>query len=207
MSADAATIAFYDVEAPLYAGRTAPKARAPWLDAFTAMLPPGGRVLDLGSGGGWATGRLRQCGFDALAQDVSAGMLAEVARRHGAPTRRGGFGNLKDVAAFDGIWASFSLLHAPKAKTPAHVGRMFRALRPGGALYLGLKEGDGEARDALGRFYAYWRAPEMGALLQAQGFAVLKTRLRGGGVGYDGAPSVALHILARRPVDARAEPG
>jgi hypothetical protein len=50
-----------------------------------------------------------------------------------------------ETEAFDGIWASFSLLHTPKAEHSRHIGAMARALRPGGYLYLGMKLGEGEA--------------------------------------------------------------
>jgi SAM-dependent methyltransferase len=51
---------------------------------------------------------------------------------------------MTETDAFDGIWASFSMLHTPKAEHRTHVAAMARALRPGGYLYLGMKLGEGE---------------------------------------------------------------
>lgn len=196
---DAATLAFYDREAPAYAERAAGWADAPELARFVAALPPGGRALDLGAGSGWAAAAMAAAGLDALAMDASAGLLAEARRRHGVATRLGRFADLDDDAAFDGVWAHFSLLHAPKAEMPGHLARVFRALKPGGLFYAGLKAGAGEARDRLGRLYAYWDAREIAGLLRAAGFADVETDTRDGGRGYDGAPSTALHAFASRP--------
>ena len=52
---------------------------------------------------------------------------------------------------YDGIWANFSLLHAPRAAFPLHLMALKRAIKPGGLLHLGMKLGEGEGRDGLGR--------------------------------------------------------
>jgi SAM-dependent methyltransferase len=196
---DPATLAFYDREAPAYADRAALEADAPELARFIAATPPGGRVLDLGAGSGWGAAAMAAAGLDALAMDASEGLLAEARRRYGVPTRLGRFADLADEAAFDGVWASFSLLHAPKAELPAHLARVLRALKPGGLFYAGLKAGDGEARDRLGRLYSYWRAAEIADLLAETGFVAVETETRDGGLSYDGTPSTGLHAFARRP--------
>ena len=54
------------------------------------------------------------------------------------------FDELDAVARYDGIWANFSLLHAPRAEMPGNLARISRALRPGGWLHLGLKLGQGD---------------------------------------------------------------
>lgn len=169
---DEQTIAWYDEAAAAYAGRF-PRPTTD-LAAFMARLPPGGAVLDLGCGGGRATAALVEAGFDTTGLDASAGLL-EVARA-AAPAARfieGDFTALDAVAAYDGIWANFSLLHAPRAEMPAHLGRVARALKPGGAFHLGLILGEGAQRDRLGRFYTYYGASELPGLLRDAGFMLL----------------------------------
>ena len=199
MSEDAETLAFYDREAPAYADYVGDGGRAPYLDKFVSMLSPGARVLDLGAGSGWASARMAAVGLRPLAQDASAGLLAEAERRHGLETRQAPFADLSDSAAFEGVWASFSLLHAPKAATPDLLARIRLALHPGGLLYVGLKAGEGERRDTLGRLYAYYEAEELRQLLEAADLAELDIRERPAEAGYDGSPTRALHAFARRP--------
>ena len=197
--ADDQTLAFYDAEASAYADHVSDGGRAPYLMKFVASLPPGGRALDLGAGPGWAAARMAAAGLDVLAQDASAGLLAEAERRHGLRTRRAMFAELDDASEWDGIWASFSLLHASKGEMAGNLARCRSALKPGGLLYLGLKAGAGERRDRLGRFYAYYEAGELRDLLAAAGFAEIDVRERPAEAGYDGAPTRALHAFARRP--------
>ncbi|MEO0358103.1 MAG: SAM-dependent methyltransferase, partial [Pseudomonadota bacterium] len=49
------------------------------------------------------------------------------------------------------------------------------ALNPGGYFHVGLKVGTGEARDAIGRFYAYYGVQELQDLLTETGFTVVWT--------------------------------
>lgn len=200
MSHDDETIAFYDSEAPVYADFAECNADTPYLLKFMSLLPPGGHVLDLGAGPGWGAGRLQRDGFTVLAQDASAGLLAEAARRHGVPTRCAPFEALDDARVFDGIWASFSLLHTPRADMAGNLGRCFTALKPGGLLYLGLRAGTGDERDSKGRYYTFYGDGEISDLLGTAGFVSIETRLREAAPGYDGSATTALHVFARRPV-------
>jgi SAM-dependent methyltransferase len=198
MTADAATLAFYAREAPLYADFAAKAAETPYLTKFMSLLPAGASVLDLGAGAGWGAGRMQAEGFTVLAQDASPELLAEAERRYAVPTRLARFNELDDTAAWAGIWACFSLLHAPRAAMPDILARCHRALTPGGLIYLGLKAGEGELRDTLGRLYTHYTEDEIRGLLTAAGFTGIDTRLRDGGAGYDGTPTTALHVFARR---------
>lgn len=194
--ADPATLDWYTREAAAYADY-ATGAECPALDRFAAMLPPGGAVLDFGCGSGWAAARLNGAGLRASGFDASPGLAEEARRRYGIDVTVGPFGELDDIEAYDGIWAAFSLLHDSRAAMPWHLARMHRALRPGGVLYLGLKEGEGESRDSLGRLYTFFREPEVRALLQSAGFTVLASATEPS-TGYDGAAVTSLHVFARR---------
>ncbi len=194
---DEATLDFYTREAAAYADYAAREAGSPWLARFAAMLPPDGAVLDFGCGSGWAAGQFAAMGLTATGFDGSAGLAAEARRRQGIPVTVGRFDELDAEAAFDGVWASFSLLHDSRAAMPGHLARLHRALRPGGALYLGLKCGEGESRDSLGRLYTYFGEAEIASLLAAASFAVTASETEPS-AGYDGAPAVSLHVLARR---------
>ncbi|MEM9140892.1 MAG: class I SAM-dependent methyltransferase [Pseudomonadota bacterium] len=195
---DAATLAFYTSEAEAYAEYTTAEKRSPLVKEFGGMLPAGGAVLDFGCGSGWAARRFREMGFSVLGFDGSAGLAAEAKRRYDIDVTVGRFEEFGDVDAYDGIWASFCLLHDSREALPGHLGRLFAALRPGGRIYIGLKEGEGRHRDSLGRLYTYFTQSEMQRLMEAAGFTGFTARTEPS-TGYDGEPATSLHIYASRP--------
>ena len=78
-----------------------------------------------------------------------------------------------------------SLLHVPQAELSFHLAAVHRALTEGGTLCLAMKLGEGEGRDELGRFYAYYSEDELREKLETAGFTVLGAR-RGEGKGLAG---------------------
>ena len=197
MGGDDATLSFYTREAAPYADYAVTDEAERHMATFAAMLPPGGRVLDFGCGSGWAGARFRDMGYHVDGFDGSRGLAEQARARYGLDVTVGRFEDFAADDAYDGIWASFCLLHDRRAAMPGHLARLHRALRPGGALYLGLKEGTGENRDGLGRFYAYFGSEEIRALLAETGFVGTEID-HDEGVGYDGVAEPLLHIFARR---------
>jgi len=197
MSGDEETLDFYTREAAAYADYTSQEKRSPLLKRFAEFLPAGGDVLDFGCGSGWAAYRFNEFGFRAVGYDGSEGLAEQARQRYDVEVTVGRFDAFSADAAFDGIWASFCLLHDTREAMPGHLARLCRALRPGGAIYVGLKDGEGESRDSVGRLYTYFGAAEMTGLLTAAGFeriAIENDRT----TGYDGVPVKSLHIFAHR---------
>jgi SAM-dependent methyltransferase len=191
---DARTVALYDAEAAAYAARF-DAAPGPALEVFVAAMPAGGRVLDLGCGPGRSAAAMLAAGLRVDAWDAAAGMVAE-ARRRGVDARQARFADLSAENVYDGVWANFSLLHAPRSDMPEHLRAIATALVPGGHLHLGLKLGRGEGRDSLGRFYAYYGEDEIAALVEGAGLAVLSRRT-GRDTGFDGTEAAWITLLAR----------
>jgi len=175
MTADPRTLAAYNARAADYAARfdSSPK-RGAQLRRFMEALPPSARVLDLGCGPGGASVHMANAGFDVDPVDASPEMVA-LAKGHGLPARLGTFDDLDAREDYDGIWANFSLLHAPRAALPRHLAAIAAALRPSGLFHIGLKTGEGERRDALDRLYTYVKEAELAGLLTAAGLAILET--------------------------------
>lgn len=172
MTADAETMRVYAEQAERYAQAFDSERKDPWLEAFIAAMPEGAHVLELGCGPGRIAGVMQSAGLRVDAVDAAPEMVALAARLHGVAARVARFDQIDGVALYHGIWANFSLLHAPKAQMPDHLARLHTALLPGGRVHLGLKAGEGEARDALGRFYAFYEETELRDLLAAAGFTV-----------------------------------
>ena len=172
MTTDTRTIAVYDAKAADYADRFAADAPGRHLLTFCDALPPAARVLDLGCGPGNASAFLRAKGAVPDPVDASTEMVALANARHEIGARIATFDQVEGTAAYDGIWANFSLLHAPRADFPSHLAALHRALKPGGIFHIGMKTGTGEARDKLDRFYTYYTRDELLAHLDDAGFTV-----------------------------------
>ena len=192
---DQTTIAFYDGSAGEYAdrfGRTTPDKS---LREFIDEVPSGGLVLDLGCGPGHAAAMMQAEGLTVEATDLSEGMV-EAARKAGVDARVAGFDDLTATNRYDGIYANFSLLHAARADMPRYLAAIHTALKSGGIFHLGLKNGTGEKRDHLGRFYTFYTDAELTGLLENTGFTVIFRR-EGEEAGMAGTVDPFIIIRAR----------
>ena len=193
---DADTIRVYDARAADYADMTDDHNTAdPKLAAFIAACPPGGHVLDLGCGPGASAAVMAQHGLVVDALDASAQMVALAGAHPGVTARQATFDQIKGRGMYDGIWASFSLLHAPRADFPRHLAACHQALKPGGVFVIGMKLGTGAARDKIGRHYTYYSADALDQHLAEAGFVVVDREF-GTGSGLDGSLSDYVSVSA-----------
>lgn len=195
MSADDTTLRVYAQKAGEYEGMIAAAGDDPALAAFIAALPRGAQVLDLGCGPGHSAAAMAHAGLRVDATDAVAEMVAMTAARPGVRAWQATFDEIAGDDIYDGIWANFSLLHAPKADFPRHLGALRRPLKPGGLFHIGMKTGTGERRDRLGRHYAYYAQAELSAALRAAGFAPFATQT-GTDTGLDGSDAPWVTIAA-----------
>ncbi|WP_420410982.1 class I SAM-dependent methyltransferase [Roseibium sp.] len=172
---DETTIKVYDTKAAEYAGNFDQKEPSGSLKTFMSHLPPGGRVLDWGCGPGMFSYHLKVAGYDPDPVDASAEMVALAREKYGIDARQGTFADPLDLESYHGIWANFSLLHAPRADLPGHIATAHAALRPDGILHIGMKRGTGEKRDKFGRQYTYVETEDLTGILESTGFEILKT--------------------------------
>lgn len=168
--ADRETIRIYDSRAEDYARVTASDAPDATLRAFIEALPKGAHVLDLGCGPGLSARHMADAGHQVEAWDASTAMVDLAAAHPGVAARKADFDALDATTAYDGIWANFSLLHAPRDAMPRHLSAIHRALKPGGLFHVGVKTGTGSKRDDLGRLYTYYTEAELSGLLRDAGF-------------------------------------
>jgi len=201
MGADAGTLAAYAARAGDYAERFASDRPDADLQAFIDALPAGGRVLDFGCGPAAASAHMRAAGLDPDPVDASPEMVALANATFDIGARVGLFEELGAVAAYDGVWANFSLLHSPRAALPGHLAAIALALKPGGVLHLGMKTGTGETRDALGRFYAFVSIDELQDQLAEAGLRVIHLR-EGAERGLAGTLDPFVVCRAVKPADA-----
>lgn len=185
---DAETIAVYDRECADYARMTQSDARDRQLAKFIAAMAPRARVLDLGCGPGTAAHVMADAGLEVDATDASREMVALAAAHPGVTAWQATFDEIAGEDLYDGIWANFCLLHAPRAAIPTHLKAIAKALKPGGRFHIGVKLGSGEERDSVGRLYTYFAEDELEGLLAGAGLSVVD-RARGRSSGLSGEMS------------------
>ena len=169
---DRETIDVYNARAGDYAKLETSDTPSATLAAFIAALPEGAHVLDLGCGPGTSAVHMARAGCRVDAIDASEAMIALAAQIPNVTAWQATFDEIAGQDIYDGVWANFSLLHAPRAEFPRHLAAIHRALKPGGLFHIALKEGTGEHRDSLGRHYAYYTEEELTAFLETAGFSV-----------------------------------
>ena len=203
---DERTIAVYDRMSDEYRAMTAADRPGRLLQDFLAQLPhgaAGAMVMDLGCGPGQDAAWMAAAGARVEALDASAAMVAMVRGRNGIEARQATFADVAGEAAarrgtFDGIWASFSLLHAPRGDLPGLLRAFHTLLKPGGLLHVAVKTGEGESRDGLGRLYTYYTVDELVDALSQARFSAIDHTIGRDAKGLSGDVSDWVAILARR---------
>ncbi len=193
---DRETIAVYDAKFEDYAKLTETLTPTASLLRFINSVAPYGRVLDLGCGPGEAARNMAVAGLDVTALDASEGMISLVRKIPKVTAVHAGFDWLDQTEAFDGIWANFALLHADPDDLPGYLDAIQAALKPGGIFHLGMKTGQGAARDGMGRHYLYYSRSEFELMLINRGFEVLHVK-EGAEKGLSGSVDPFVLILAR----------
>jgi SAM-dependent methyltransferase len=160
---DEATLAYYREHAPTYVA-AGPGGVSRQLARFLMRLPAGARILELGCGGGVDAEAMVAAGFEVDATEGVEAIARKAQERLGRPVRLMRFDQLDVHGAYDAVWASASLIHAPRAALPDILLRIFQALKPDGFHVATYKSGADEGRDRSGRYFNY---PDEGWLREA----------------------------------------
>lgn len=193
---DPETLSVYAAKAKDYAAMTSAEGESPALQRFIAGLPAHARTLDLGCGPGFAAQAMAAAGHEAHAWDPVPEMVTMAQAHEGVAARQAGFSDLTETAAYDGIWANFSMLHTPLAHWPDQFARIARALKPKGLFHFGTKLGNGEKRDSIGRLYSYMNEGDLLDLCTRTGFTVEHTHT-GEETGMDGKMAAFIILQGR----------
>ncbi|OGY79478.1 MAG: hypothetical protein A2550_04200, partial [Candidatus Jacksonbacteria bacterium RIFOXYD2_FULL_43_21] len=140
------------------------------INEFFKAVPARAKVLDLGCGPGIQAGELLKRGYQVTGIDFSEEMIKRA--RGNVPGARFKVVDILQLdfppVSFDAVWAKASLLHLPKKSLLSVLAKIATILKPGGWLFINVKEGDGETiieEDYLGlkdlkRFFALYQAEE-----------------------------------------------
>jgi SAM-dependent methyltransferase len=194
---DEATLQFYRGNAEAYAKRTFTSRQAR-LTAFLALLPPGASILELGCGAGGDTAEMLARGFDVRATDGSPEMAGVASKHLGRTVETLLFHDLDEVEAYDAVWANACLLHVPRSELSDVLARIWRALKAEGVFYASYKEGDGDGRDTLDRYYNYPSQDWLRATYAVAGSWSSLSIENGEVIGFDDKMASMLFVVAQK---------
>ncbi len=172
MTQDDETIRIYDAKASDYAKMVAKPKPDPEVLGFLTDLPAQAHIFDLGCGPGTSARHFAQAGHQVDAMDASAEMVALASQHAGVTAWQGTFDEMPTDRRYHGVWANFSLLHAPRAAVPDYLAQIHAMLHPRGIFHIGVKLGEGAHRDGLGRLYTYFTEDELSGMLETAGFTI-----------------------------------
>ncbi|MBE2221689.1 MAG: class I SAM-dependent methyltransferase [Anaerolineae bacterium] len=177
------TTATYDAIADVFAERWQKRGGiAADVVRFAELLPQGSLVCDVGCGSGFDTAVLRKKGLTAIGLDRSWGMM-QVGRTEYGLNQPFAQVDMRALplgkTAVAGLWVCASLLHLPREDVAPTLQNFARVLKPGGILYLSVKQGDDASwlpnpyQDDLPRFFTYWQPETLDPLLIQAGFTII----------------------------------
>jgi SAM-dependent methyltransferase len=138
----AALVADYAAEAATYGDEEYPwDMQREWVARVLRLIPPGAIVLDAPCGTGKYFPMLAAAGHRVAGADQSAGMLAQArARGIAFSLERTSLQELSHTGQFDAVLIIDAMQHIPPEDWPGVLANLHRAARPGGLLYLTVKE-------------------------------------------------------------------
>lgn len=153
------------------------------VDSFTAHLPPGARLLDLGCGSGRDSARLLRSGYNVTAVDGSAAMLARALALHPELAGRTVHAVLPGVLpfeadSFDGAMSWAVIMHLREEALPDLFAELARVTTRGGLLAYSVNTAraglDADLTDERGRHFTCLAMRSWEALHEGSGFRTME---------------------------------
>jgi len=159
---------------------------------FIQQLSAGSKILDCGCGPGMDAEKFSQLGYNVTAIDLSERFVSLTKERvQTATVKKMDMRHLEfPQASFDGLWASFSLLHIRASDIEQTLSGFRIVLRPHGLLFAAVHRGpktewvkttiSGMERDT---YVQEWVQTEIEDVFSSSGFTILVSRpfVRSGG--------------------------
>ena len=149
------------------------------LEEFVSLLPRNAKVLDVGCGAGVPFAKfLVESGFDVIGIDFSGSML-KLARRNVSEaifvkqdmTKLGFLNN-----SFDGITASYSIIHVPREQHSSLFQSFHRILKPKGMMLISIGTDEWEGTDdyyGAEMFWSHYNPEKSSQAIENAGFHII----------------------------------
>ena len=168
------TIKYYNKNAEAYYQSTVAVDFEQQRKRFVSYLPEHARIIDIGCGSGRDVKAFCDMGYRAVGLDASEA-LAEVSRRTlGIEVLVGDMSTWIAEKPFDGIWCCASLLHLHEDEADQFLNNLRLNLKPGGILFLSVKEGIETGYDEKGRYMHNYTKQELRRKLETAGLEIIE---------------------------------
>ena len=191
------TLEYYNRNAREFAEGTSGVDFSGIQNRFLSHLPEGALILDFGCGSGRDTRYFLGKGFRVEAADGSEELCRLASVYTGIPVKQMLFQELEETEKYDGIWACASILHLRREELPKVFRKMYRALKPGGILYVSFKYGDFEG-ERNGRYFTDMTEETAEELLESVPELKIKERWVTGDVRAGRGAEKWLNMILRR---------
>lgn len=161
------------------------------------VLPEGGTILDLGCGSGRDSLAFFEEEYEVTPLDGAEEMCALAEIHTDLEVLHMTFAELDFDEVFDGVWANASLLHVPEKDMPDILRKVGMALKPGGHLYLSVKEGDFEGIRG-GRYFVDYSKRKLIDLLENTGIFRIKEFWRNDDTREEFSETKWLNVIAQK---------
>ena len=151
------------------------------IDFFIKKLK-GKKVLDVGCGPGRDAKYFSENGLEVIGIDLTSNFVKMASRN--VPKAKFIQMDMRNLNfpenTFDGIWACASFLHIPKIEARDTLLGFKKVLKPGGLIYLSVKQGNGERfvkkkeYKNKAKFFAFYNKNELKNLVKSCGFQIIK---------------------------------
>ena len=143
------TIDYYDRNADEYFDRTSDVTFDEIYSRFLKYIPDGGRIMDLGCGGGRDVKWFCDHGYDVYGLDASRELVSKATVKYDVPVFTGLIEEWNTSTPFDGVWCCASL---DDNALDQFFDNLKYNLKPSGVLFMSVKSGIETGLDEQGRY-------------------------------------------------------
>lgn len=144
-----------------------------WIDRSINGLPQDAAILELGSAFGRDAAYMQSKGHTVQCTDAVTGFVDHL-NKSGFSARHFNAITDKLVGPYDLLFANAVLLHFTRSETEQVLVKIYNALKENGRFAFTVKQGHGEswseAKINAPRYFCYWQADDLNALLTKIGF-------------------------------------
>lgn len=164
---------YYDKNAEKYINATFDCDMSKERETFMRLLPPKGKILDLGCGSGRDALAFTKAGFRVTAIDSAPEMCRLASEKTGLNIQCQDFRDINFQSEFDGVWACASLVHLTSDEVEAMFTRINKALKNSGVFYFSLK-GVGSCQPDDVPEFVFYEEQEVDEIINKTGFLAPK---------------------------------
>lgn len=156
----------------------------PEIFEYMDLFPEKGKILDIACAGGRDSRVFLDNGFEIIGVDIVENFVKQAKKNN-----PGGDFLIKDILkldfqdeTFDGIWSHATLLHFSDEDAGKILKSFYKILKPGGELFIGVKEGSGfqniidKLSEGEERYFNFFTEDRIKKLIEAAGFKITMFR-------------------------------